>query len=425
MKIVSPFIVGTCSLAILTGCDSHVFNFSGGWLEADLKAGTNIVQTAEIPASLQGLKVVNCYGSVHVIGSDEGAASWTWKLFIRARSDAVVQQIASEASCQAKLDDNQLKLIVSLPDIREPHSIQSDLEIGVPKSVAVQIQNQFGEVEVADLNGNVEAGDNNGQLKIWNVSGNIRAQTSFDALSVSNAGPAILKNQNGEIRVTDIGGTLEATTSFAPLVAREIRGPASLANQNGRIAATDIGGPLKAQSSFASLVAHHVEGSVQLQDQNGAIEVSQARGDADIQTSFASLSAKEIQGNAILKNQNGRVIANDIAGSVNATTSFADMEITGAGKTFICRNQNGAIRLNIASTNLESIDAKTSFDPIEIHLPADMKPAIVAQTTFADVESDFPVLTKSNNKNPFADIAPGTAKITLHNQNGKISVVRD
>jgi hypothetical protein len=140
---------------------------------------------------------------------------------------------------------------------------------------------------------------------------------------------------------------------------------------------------------------------------------------------FDSLSVKDIQGVAILKNQNGRVTATDISGSVRASTSFASIEVRGAGSQFVCHNQNGDIRLRATSTALTNIEAKTSFGTLEVHLPAGLKPAIQAQTSFANIESDFPVLMKPRGEDPFGDVAPGTARISLLNQNGKIGVVRD
>jgi hypothetical protein len=132
-----------------------------------------------------------------------------------------------------------------------------------------------------------------------------------------------------------------------------------------------------------------------------------------------------IQGNAILMNQNGGVSASGVTGSVKASTSFAAMKVAGAGSNFVCRNQNGAIRLRATSPALTHIEAKTSFDTLEVHLPASLKPAIQARTTFANVESDFPLLMKPPGQEPLAELAPGTTSVTLLNQNGKIRVVRD
>jgi hypothetical protein len=425
MKKLLLLTVAAGVLAAMTGCGVHISNFSGGWSDADLKAVTNVVQTAAIPASLKGLEVDNQFGTIHVTGTDNGTTAWTWKLAVRARNNSVAQRIASGASCKTETDGDHLKLVVSLPDSREPHSIQSDLEISVPKSAAVRAQNRFGRTEIADVAGDVEAMNQNGRVEIRNVGGSVFARTSFDTLSVSNTGPATLKNQNGEIRAADIDGPLEASTSFASLTAQDIRGRSLLANQNGQIKATRIGGPLTAKTSFDSLVARDIDGPVHLRDQNGSIKIVQARGDADIETSFDSLTVEGIQGDAILMNQNGGVIASGITGSVKASTSFAAMNVTGAGSKFVCHNQNGSIRLRATSTALTNIEAKTSFDTLEIHLPAGLNPAIHARTTFADVESDFPVLMKPRGDNPFADIAPDTARITLQNQNGKIGIVRE
>jgi hypothetical protein len=425
MKKLLLFTFAASVLAAITGCDVHMFNSSGGWSDADLKVVTNVVQTAGIPASLKGLEVDNRFGTVHITGTDNGTTGWTWKLAVRARTDSAAQQIASGASCKTERDGDHLKLVVSLPDSKEPHSIRSDFEISVPKSASVHAQNRFGRTEIADVAGDVEAMNQNGRLEIRNIGGSVFARTSFDTLTVSNTGRATLKNQNGEILAAGIDGPLEASTSFASLLAQDIHGRASLANQNGKIKATGIGGPLEAKTSFDSLIARDIGGPVRLRDQNGGIKIVQARGDADIETSFDSLTVEGIQGDAILMNQNGGVIASGITGSVKASTSFAAMEVTGAGSKFVCHNQNGAIRLRATSIALTNIEANTSFDTLEVHLPAGLNPAIQARTSFANVESDFPVLMKPRGEDPFADIAPETARITLRNQNGKIGVVRD
>ncbi len=425
MKKALLLIVAAGILAVTSGCNVHTSHFSIGWSNGELKAGTNIVQTAAIPASLKGLEVDNRYGSVQITGTSNGAAAWTWKLEVRARNDALVQQIAGSASCKAELDGDRLRLVVSLPDVKEPHSIQSDLVITVPRTAVVEARNHFGGTEIADLAGDVEASDEYGRVEIRNVVGRVRAKTSFASMSVKDTGPATLKNQYGETRAERIGGTLEAVTSFASLFADDIHGAASLEDQYGKIEATGIAAPLEAKTSFAPLVARDINGAVRLRDQYGSVNVVHAAGDAEVETSFASLSVEGIQGNAVLANQNGGVNVSGVSGSVKATTSFAAMDIAGAGPKFVCRNQNGAIRLRATSTTVTNIEARTSFAALRLQLPSGLKPAIQARTSFADVESDFPVLMKAQAEDPFADAAPDVPRITLQNQNGKISIVRD
>ena len=408
-------------LAALTGCGVH---FASGGSDADLTATTNVIQTAAIPANLKGLKVDNRFGAIDIIGADT-TNTWTWKLVVRARTAGVAQQIASAARCEVELQGDQLNLVVSLPDTQEPHSYQSDFEIRVPSPAAIQTQNRFGSTEIAGVAGNVAARGENGRMEIRDIGGSVNAENSFDSLSVHHAGPATLKSQNGRLEAVNIAGTLEAETSFDSLVARDISGAATLRDQNGRIEAAGIGGSLDAKTSFDSLTARDIAGPAHLRDQNGRITTTHVKGDADIETSFDSLSVEGVGGNAILKNQNGRVEASGVTGSVKADTSFDRMEITGAGSKFVCHNQNGAIHLRATSTALTAIEAETSFDTLEVHLPAALKPAIQAHTTFAEVVSDFPVLTNPPGDDTAAEAAPDTTRIRLQNQNGKIAIARD
>jgi hypothetical protein len=448
-------------LATLTGCGMHLSSFSNGWSDADLKASTNIVQSAGFPTGLKSLTVDNRYGTIHILGTNAGTTGWTWNLAIRARTNAVVQQIAAGAGCQAELHGDQLSLVVTLPESKEPHRYQSDFAITVPAALAIRVGNHFGRIEIGDVAGDVEATDENGRLEIRNAAGRVSARTSFEALCVSNTGPATLHNQNGEIQARSIGGRLEATTCFASLLARDIRGAARLTNQNGsltaenirdgldaqtcfdslmardigsgarlqnqngRIEAAGIGGPLTARTCFDSLAAHDVGGPAHLRNQNGSIKLARVRGDADIKTSFDRLSVEGIQGNAVLVNQNGRVVASGVSGSVKADTCFDAMEITGAGSQFVCHNQNGAIRLHATSATLAKVEAETSFDTLEVRLSTGLQPAIRAHTSFGSVHSDFPVMLNPPGGDPFAGAGPGPARITLQNQNGDIRIVRD
>jgi hypothetical protein len=371
--------------AAVSGCYFHDSK-SSGWAASNLKASTNLVQSAAIPASLKNLEVINAFGTIHITGSDSAPAGWLQKLTVRARTDAAVQQIASQFLCKAELAGDRLKLAVTAPDCSEEHSFQSDLEITVPKSVAVQTRDQYGPTEINGLKGDVEAAAQFGAMELRDIGGTVRAQTSYGALKISDTGPATLKNQFGLIEAAGIRGPLEAETSYALLDARDITGTVTLRNQFGRL------------------------------------QVEKA-GQADLQTSYGELRVKEINGDARLVNQFGRVAAEAITGSVKAKTSYGPMDITGPGANFDCDNQFGGIWVRATSAALSSLEARTSYAALEVRLPAGLKPALQAHTTYGEIESDFPVLMKPGSQDSLAGQPPGAPRITLHNQNGKIRVV--
>jgi hypothetical protein len=385
MKTLCSIIITTAAVASWTGCDFH-FSNSSGWPASNLKASTNIVISDAIPAGLKTLEVINAFGAIHITGADNGPGEWSQKLTVRARTDAVVQQIASNFLCKAELAGDHLKLVVTATDSLEPHSFQSDLEITVPKSVAVQTHDQYGPTEISGLNGDVEAAAKFGAMELRDIRGKVHAETSYAALRVGGTGPATLKNRFGSID------------------------------------AAEIRGPLEAETSYASLDARAISGTVKLRNQFGRVRVEKA-GEANLRTSYGELRVKEINGDARLVNQFGRVAAEDITGSVKAETSYGPMDITGPGENFICDNQFGGISVRATSVTLASLEARTSYAALEVRLPNGLKPAVQAHTSYGKIESDFPVMMKPRGQDPFASQPPGTPRINLHNQNGKIRVV--
>ncbi|MDB6068566.1 MAG: hypothetical protein JWR26_4774 [Pedosphaera sp.] len=381
-------LASTFLFLVAAGCSRYVGNFTSSSSISDAKAITNRTSTGDIPANLKSFEVDNRFGAVHVTATDSGPTQWSWKLTVGAKTDTLAVQAADAASCVATRQDGEgLRLVVSLPQSAGGLSFQSDLEIRVPKSVALRTRNLFGETTISGSTGDIEATGQNGSVEVRDATGKVHAQTSFASLVVKGAGPAWLKNQNGSIE------------------------------------AANIHGPLDAETSFATLHAQDIDGALDARDQNGRIEALRIKGRANIKTSFADIHAEGIAGDATLADQNGRISARDITGSVDAHTSFANLEIESTGHNFKCRNQNGTIQLHASSPEVATIDAQTSFAGIEVFLPAGLKPAIQARTTFAEVESDFPVMMKPEGQNALAEADPASPRITLKNQNGPIRIV--
>ncbi len=271
MKPYYSILFAGAALAVLSGCYFNVSSPSG-WSDHDLKAVTNSVQSAGIPAGLKSLDVKNAFGAIHITGAPNGPFNWSQKLTVHARTDEVVQQLASNLVCRAELVGDRLTLVVTVPDSREPHNFQSDLEITVPKTVSVQLLDQYGGIEAANLGGEIVVKNRFGAVDLRDISGAVRADTSYAALKIGNTGPAALKNAFGAIEADGVHGALEAETSYAALEAR------------------DIGGAVKLRNQF------------------GALRVEKA-GDADLKTSYAEMRVREINGDAQLVNQFGRVVA--------------------------------------------------------------------------------------------------------------------
>ena len=385
MKTLLP-VVGAALLLLPSGCIRVEVSGSS---DADLRAKAVVTRTNSIPTDIKTLEVDNSFGPVRIVGTDSEATEWEWTLTARAHTDALAQEAAESVKCDAVRDGDRLRIIVTLPVSKGDRSFESSLEIRAPKPVSVRTRTSFGRTAVAGIGGDVDAAGQHGSMEIRDVGGTVRAKTSFASLKVGGTGAATLENHHGELRADRINGTLDAETSFATLAASSIAGP------------------------------------VKLRDQHGKVDAGGVDGDAEITTSFASLIARDISGNATLRNQHGSIDARDIKGSVRATTSFGNLSVDGLGSHFICRNSHGSIRLRSPSAALSEIDAETSFAPLDVRLSEELKPAIQARTSYADIDSDFPVLMKPRGTDVFAELAADTPRVRLENQHGRIRITRD
>ena len=441
-------------------------------------------QGGEISPSAGTVRVDNHFGPVTVTGVDSGFG-WNWELRNWAGSPAEAEAYLNRCQLEVHETAGTLDLRLVLPDEKPPESkhtsgwsklvafltgdwhfdsfnrnLDSTLQLRVPRGVTLDLKNrfgpvaasatrgalnvdaEFGNVDLADLAGAVSARttfaklhaerigpanlrSQNGDLEARCVAGDLTASTSFARLRVQDVkGRAELKNQNGSIETSGVTGDLVATTSFANLKARDISGRADLKNQNGSIDAAALTGDLLATTSFAELKAHDIGGSADLKSQNGRIEAANIGGDLTAATSFAALHVQDVRGKANLTGQNGEIAATGVTGDIRAKTSFARLQLDGTGRRFDARNQNGAVEITARSPQVAQIDASTSFDRVEVRLPASSKPLIRANTSFGKVHSDFPVML--GDTLPDAKFGDDTTplKVTLHGQNGDIRILR-
>ncbi|HYG24772.1 MAG TPA: hypothetical protein VEH04_18540 [Verrucomicrobiae bacterium] len=384
MKNLVTAAVFAVLLAWTTGCA----RIDSVWSGKTLDGVATVAQSNTVPTGVTTLEVENKFGALHVVGVDSDAR-WTWTLAARAETDVLAGEAAAMAACTAVQDGNRFKLQVALPPQTSARSYRSDLVVHVPRAVNVVARNGFGETLVSGVNGKVDTSSAHGRMTLENIGGEVRARNSFGTLGVTDAGPANLSNSHGDLRAARIKGRLDA------------------------------------ESSFGTIEVSDVDGEVKLRNQHGRLDVHDVQGGADLRTTFGSLNVTRIAGDTLLNNHHGSVDATDITGSVTATTSFSRLNIAGSGASYVCRNQHGSIQLNAASPGVTNVDVETSFGSIDVRLRKELKPVVVARTSFGEVESDFPVMLKPRGADAFEHADSTAARVSLGNRHGSIKLLKE
>ncbi|MBL9174576.1 MAG: hypothetical protein JNL10_13650 [Verrucomicrobiales bacterium] len=370
---------------IETGKSRSNSDSGGGDHPGDYRFATELTSQGGIGTDVRELEVVNRYGKLRIVGSDSGPWSWTSTIRIKARDSAAGNLVVESATVTSTTNGSAVRIEFNPPSPGRHASVQSDLEVRVPRHVLVHASNEFGPMEVEGFTADVSARSSNGKMTLEDIGGAVTAEASFGSLRVQRTGPAKLTNRNGSIEALDIRGSLDAKTGFAPLKAESIRGPARLKNANGSIQVSDA----------AELEAG---------------------------TSFAPIEVRNISGRTSLENRNGGIAASELHGPVIADTSFAPLRLDTDGPAITARNQNGGIHIRARSTALTNLVAETSFATLEVRLPSGLNPRIEAHSDFGKVESDFPVTGKPPGG---SDVAAGEPRIQLNDRNGTIRVLRD
>ncbi|MFO1459402.1 MAG: hypothetical protein U1G08_08325 [Verrucomicrobiota bacterium] len=391
MNLTQSFLA--ISLAIpLCGCihietgKSRSGSDSEGWSHSqDFNFATEISSHGDIGGDVRELEVVNRFGKLRIVGSDSGPWSWTSTIRVKARDSITGNGVAESASITSTTNGSALHIEFNPANPGRHASVQSDLEVRVPRHVTVHASNGFGPVEIEGFASDVSARASNGKLTIEDIAGTVTAEASFGSLRVHRTGPAKLTSSNGSIEALEIRGSLDAKARFGALKAESISGPARLKNGNG---------------------------SIQV---SGASEL-------EASTSFAPIEVRNISGRTSLENRNGRIVGTELHGPVIADTSFAPLQLDTDGPAITARNQNGSLHVRARSAALTNLVAETSFAPLEVRLPSGLNPRIEIHSDFGKVESDFPVLTNP----PGGSVAGnGEPQVHLVDRNGTIRVIRD
>lgn len=438
-------------------------------LMADQAPDAQRAEERAISPKITAIRIENGFGPVTVIGAD-GDFGWHWT--IEARGDKEeAQAVVKESQLEVKETTTELALKVVLPSNREGHSehhfkifgfsmdwttghnsgLTSRLELRVPRAAAVEVRNRFAKCRVTGLQSPVKIENQNGDVEVADIAAPIFARTSYARMTIERTGEADLRNQNGEVIAHAIAGALHASTSFARMEVHDVKGRAELSNrngtvdaeaidgdvlgntsyanfkarhiggkvavknQNGRVELTDVHGSVSADSSYADMRVEGVGGDAKLSCRNGRVDATQVGGSVTVSNSYASLHVVEVAGDATLDSENGSVSARQVAGFVRAKTSFAPMELDGAGKAFEAQNRNGSVHIVAHSPTVEKISASTSFGSLEVRLPSECKPAIRAATSYGKVTSDFPLVANESAN-------AGGPRVALNGRNGDIRI---
>ena len=236
------------------------------------------------------LKVLDTHGAVSVHASDDNKIT----VVVRKRVSAENQSDADKYNDQTKPTITAIGGLLTVDakvEAAGDHTIETDLDISVPRKAAVTINSRRGDVNVSgrtgnveistqhadtsvdDITGNVKVSQDKGSVKIEQVSGDVHVDGRVSEVALSDVkGSVQLDGEFQEsIKLERIGKTITFKSSRTDMELSKIAG--SLDLDSDELHAEDITGPVHLTTRSKNIRLDGVSGDVRLQDDNGTVEL--------------------------------------------------------------------------------------------------------------------------------------------------------
>lgn len=303
---------------------------------------------------------------------------------------------------------------------------QANLAISNCSNVT-RLSNRFADIRVQDIGGNeIEIDNSNGDIEGNIINANANFYNRFGKVEVQEVkGDLMIDNSNGDVLVTGVNGKARVTNRFGSIDLKNIGGEIRVNSGNGSVRIKDVAGGLVHNSFGEVRILNTTQANlgVNVDNGNGDVFVESIKGNVTLSTSFAHIEALDVSGNVIASAGNSSIQIINPGGTVEADNSFGSVKVMNAPSDVRIRNSNGSIEL-VAVKVGKNYRLRTSFAPIKLTFPQSLAASFLVETSFGEIETDFPLKIKKtdNSRTLEGTIGDGAARIDIKNSNGSVYI---
>jgi DUF4097 and DUF4098 domain-containing protein YvlB len=316
----------------------------------------------------------NPRGSVKVNGGDSQQITVTGHKTVRAYSHQDAENTNQNTPLEIITQGDRLLVRTNQDRAPDSQRISDDLEVTVPRGVAVEAHVTSGDYDISDVQGDVE-----------------------------------LANGRGDIRLARIGGNAHLDISRSnTITANEVKGKIELEGRGDDIDFEDIGGEVTVKGAYTRVEFKKLAKQVQFEGARNT-ELRLAAVPGELTMDLQSLTAT------------------GITGPVHFVAKSRDMKIEQFTQSMQLETDRGDIELRPGTRSLAGIEVRTGNGAIELALPANAAFQLQATAERGEAENDYgsPV-TRDQDGRSVTLRSPGPGpQITATANHGRISVRKD
>jgi DUF4097 and DUF4098 domain-containing protein YvlB len=322
----------------------------------------------DIPPAITSLRVNDDHGAVRVSVANDNKIT----VVVRKRVGAQSQSDADKYNAKTKptiTTTGGLLTLDAKTQAAGDHSVQSDLDISIPRKMELHITSRRGDVSVTGREGDVEISNQHGEVSVEDVTGNVKLNLEKSSAKVGQI--------TGDVH---IGGRLNEVT------VADVKGAAQLEGEFGE-----------------SVKLARIGKNVTFKSSRTDMEFSRIDGDLDLDSD--DLHADQVTGPVHLTTRSKQIRLEDVSGDVRL------------------QNENGGIEVSMRSLGNVQIDSRNG--DINLSVPDKAGFHVDARTRDGEIQSDFPELKIDNNDHEAkasGSVGNAASHIVLNNEHDGIEI---
>jgi Toastrack DUF4097/LiaF transmembrane domain len=235
----------------------------------------------------------NPRGNIRVTGGDVNEVTVTGHKSIRAYKREEADRTSQNTPVEILPQGDHLVVRTNQDRAPDNQRINDDIEVTVPRGMAVESHNNVGDNEVSDVKGDVDLASNHGDLRLARIGGNAKLSMAHsDVVNVVDVkGKVDLDGRGSDLTFENIAGhvtvngsysgTLEFKNLAQPLEFEGVRGtelrvaaiPGTVHLDLSSLTATNVIGPLRFVARSRDIHLEQFTQSIQVESDRGDIEL--------------------------------------------------------------------------------------------------------------------------------------------------------
>ena len=280
-------------------------------------------------------QVINAYGDIDIMGTDEENITITFWKYIRRTNEEKAKDVSEIIEMTVDKNTHQVTLSTNRDKIRRKN-FETHFKVFLPKSMDVQVKNSFGLVKTSSV-GNTDITNRHGEIIASDISGELILKNSYRDVEVDNVKSDLhLESKHSKIYIGDVKGTAQISTGYGKIRMEDISQAVKAIGPHTEIFGQNLSGPVEIENSYNKIVLYDV-GPTKITGHHSKVEVDGAQDYLDIKDNYSKIEVDNLHGSFLVDGKNLDVYGKTIIGpEISITSSHRNVKLYEfSGKTTI------------------------------------------------------------------------------------------